>query len=70
MRASISLWSGDVRSIDDLLARVGTADCFHIDVVTHGHARSPLLGAALIAASRARTGAAIEVHLLVPDPAN
>lgn len=70
MRASISLWSADARSVDAMLKRVGPAvDSFHIDLVTHAHAREPLLGPDLIAALHARTTAPIDVHLLVAEPA-
>jgi len=53
-----------------MLNRVGpTVYSFHIDLVTHAHARMPLLGHDLIAALPARTTAPIGVHLLVAEPA-
>jgi ribulose-phosphate 3-epimerase len=69
LRASVSLWSADARSVDSALSRIGWGfDSFHIDVVGHPAGPAPLLGPELIRALRSRTAMPIQAHLLVPDP--
>jgi ribulose-phosphate 3-epimerase len=66
MKASVSLWSADILELGSAVDRVGpVADGFHLDVMDGHCVPNLLFGPDTVSALKARTKAALDVHMLL-----